>query len=523
MRKLYALLGISCCLATASVKAQNITFSNTIAHILYSNCTTCHRQGGLGPFPLQSYNDAYAQRFAIMTNVVAHIMPPWPPDTKYSHFAHERVLSETQIDQIKKWVENDAPEGDPNAEPQPPQFSSNSQLQHIDQTITIPTYTVTSTKDDYRCFAIHSGLTVGKFVTGIEPMPANHKIVHHILIYYDLSGQCMKLDQADPKPGYVGFGGVGSSSAVLVGAWVPGSQPILFPKGMGVSLQKDGDYVLQIHYAPGSEGQSDSTSINFQYSPTNALRQVYLDPVLNHVTDMTNGPISIPAGATKEYHEAYKSPYDGSILAVAPHMHLIGRNIRSYAVGPDKDTIPFIRINNWDFHWQGLYFFPKLIHLKAGSTLYSDAFYDNTTANPNNPNTPPKAISAGESTTDEMMITYFAYLAYQPGDENLVLDSSALHNAGISSTEKGAENYTVYPNPASGRINISFYIDNATEAGIELYDMQGRKLKTLRAPALVQAGQQQFSFDISGLPQGYYFCRLQTNEGMLTRKLSLIY
>lgn len=522
MRKYITVLALICLLARGAY-AQNITFSNTIANILYSNCTTCHRQGGLGPFPLQSYNDAFVQRYAITSDVSAHIMPPWPPDTKYSRFSHERVLSETQISQIAQWVENDAPEGDVTTEPKPPVFANNSQLQRIDQTITIPTYTVTSTKDDYRCFAIHSGLAASKFVTGIEPMPANHKIVHHILIYYDASGQCMKLDQADPKPGYAGFGGVGSNSAVLVGAWVPGSQPILFPKGMGVNLAQGGDYVLQIHYAPGSQGQSDSTSINFQYSTTNSLRQVYLDPILNHVTSMTNGPINIPAGATKEYHEAYKSAYDASILAVAPHMHLIGRNIQAYAVGPDKDTIPLIRINNWDFHWQGLYFFPKLIHIKAGTTLYSDAFYDNTTANINNPNIPPKAIKAGESTTDEMMITYFAYLAYEPGDENLVLDSSSLPNTVTEEIRLPADNFILYPNPANGEVTISFYLNNTTEAGISLYDIQGRLLRTLIPSVRMQEGRQQFSLDISGMPEGQYFCRLQTSEGMQTKKVSVIY
>lgn len=522
MRKLRTLLALICFFSVAVTQAQTVTFSNTIGKILYSNCTTCHRQGGLGPFPLQSYNDAYVQRFAILTDVSAHIMPPWPPDPTYSHFSHERLLSPTQIDQIKQWVQNDAPEGDVNAEPQPPQFTNNSQLQHIDQTITIPTYTVTSTKDDYRCFAIHSGLTAGKFVTGIEPMPANHKIVHHILIYYDQSGQCMKLDQADPKPGYVGFGGVGSSSATLVGAWVPGSQPILFPNGMGVNLPAGGDYVLQIHYAPGSEGQSDSTSINFQYATTNNLRQVYLDPILNHVTSMTNGPISIPAGATKEYHEAYKSQYDGSILAVAPHMHLIGRNIRTYAVGPNKDTLPLIKIKNWDFHWQGLYFFPNLIHLKAGSTLYSDAFYDNTTSNPNNPNSPPKAISAGESTTDEMMLTYFAYLAYQPGDENMVLEYPELHNSALPETISEIKDFTLYPNPANGQVHVSFSMAHAVQVTVCLYDMQGRLVKQL-GNGKMQEGQQQLVFDIAGLPQGQYFCRLQTSKELLTQKLSVLY
>ena len=45
--------------------------------------------------------------------------------------------------------------------------------------------------------------------------------------------------------------------------------------------------------------------------------------------------------------------------------------------------------------------FEQPIDLPAGTKLSVAAVYDNSPANPRNPNTPPKLVSAGEATTDE--------------------------------------------------------------------------------------------------------------------------
>lgn len=78
-----------------------------------------------------------------------------------------------------------------------------------------------------------------------------------------------------------------------------------------------------------------------------------------------------------------------------------------------KDTLKLIKIDNWDFHWQGFYEFKKIIKIPKGTTLYADSYYDNTTNNSDNPNSPPKDVYLGEATTNEMMLVYFTFTGYQ--------------------------------------------------------------------------------------------------------------
>lgn len=206
--------------------AQVPTFSENIASIFYNNCTTCHRTGGIGPFALEGYGDVVNNALAIKTAVVSGAMPPWPPDTTYWRgFPHERVLTQLQISQIVNWVDGNMPQGNPANEPPVPVFSSSSQLsQTPSATYRIPTYTITSNQDDYQ-FVIPNLSGMTQAVTEVEFIPANKSIVHHILVYYDTSGICQQLDDADPLPGYQAFGGIGNSNAKQIAGWVPGSPP----------------------------------------------------------------------------------------------------------------------------------------------------------------------------------------------------------------------------------------------------------------------------------------------------------
>jgi hypothetical protein len=100
-------------------------------------------------------------------------------------------------------------------------------------------------------------------------------------------------------------------------------------------------------------------------------------------------------------------------------MHLVGKSIKAYNVN-GKDTIPFVDIPNWDFHWQRTYSFYKPQIINAGLTLWGEAYYNNTASNLFNPNSPPLAVSKGESTTDEMMLIYFyKHLTYFYSHQNL--------------------------------------------------------------------------------------------------------
>ena len=417
------LLAISTALLFCFAQAQTPTWATDIAPILYANCTKCHHTGGAGHFPLMTFSDAYANGFNMANDVSNKIMPPWPPDENYKHFAHERVISQTDIDAINNWVSGGRPMGNITQAPTQPTYTNGSQLGSVDLSVQIPTYTIGANNDVYRNFPIPSGLLQGKYITAFEVIPGNPMIVHHVLIFQDSTNVPAQLDAGDAGPGYTDAGGTGSLASKLIGGFTPGASPYYTPVGTGFRLPANTNIVVQVHYPAGSQGLIDSTRINFKLTSV-AQREITVYPLVNHLQNMTNGPINIPANTTKTYYEQYNMPATNfTILSAFPHMHLIGRTIECFATTSiPNDTVRFVNVPDWNFHWQDTYVFPNAVKLPASSIIKAKAFYDNTANNPDNPNSPLAAVHAGEGTTDEMMMVFFGFMPYQSGDENLIID-----------------------------------------------------------------------------------------------------
>ena len=150
-----------------------------------------------------------------------------------------------------------------------------------------------------------------------------------------------------------------------------------------------------------SLGQVDSTRINLKLT-TSSVRNVTIAPILNHglgIGGLTDGPLVIPANTVKTFHAQFTNnyPIDFTLLTIAPHMHLIGKSIKSFFVY-NGDTTPLIKINNWDFKWQGQYAFQKPIKFPKNAKAYAEATYDNTVNNPLNPNVNnPVTVTLGRS------------------------------------------------------------------------------------------------------------------------------
>lgn len=517
---------LTCLLALGllnNAKAQSPVWSTDIAPILYNKCASCHRPDGIGPFSVLTYADAVNHAGSMSNSVQNRHMPPWPPDPTFNRLAHERLLSQTEITKITQWLQGGTPQGDPALAPPQPTFSTNGDLPGTaDLEVKIPKYTSTATsRDVYQCFVLPSNLTADKFISAFEAIPGNRPIVHHVLVYADTTGNCAALDAATTEPGYTSFGGVGESSARLLGGWVPGTAPLTYPQGFGVKLPKNTDIVVQIHYPHGSNGQEDSTRIRFYFSTAATVRDVSIDPVLNHLTNI-NTPLVIPAGQTKTFTEQFNVPplINFSLLGVAPHMHLIGRKIDVFGVTLTNDTQRYIRINNWDFHWQGFYMFRNIVRLPGSSKLFSTAFYDNTPNNPFNPSNPPKTVVAGEETTDEMMLTYFIWTRYQNGDEQIALDTSTLTELSIKTNAyKDGELFAPYPNPATDKLIVKYHFDHEQTISLVLTDMQGKTIRQWIDKGKAKAGYTAMPYDVNDIPQGAYLLRLTTPDRILTEKV----
>ncbi len=515
MKKILLILIPSLFFKSAS---SQVTWSNTVASIIYNNCSSCHNTNGIAPFELLNYYDAVQNGSDIKDNVESGLMPPWPPDPNFSTLAHERILSAQEKSDIASWVDNGMPRGDSTLEPPPPVFNQIAEITNPDLVLSAPVYNVNTTSDVYRCFVVPSGLLTDQYLTAIEAIPGNRSVVHHILIYSDTTSVPLALDAADPDPGYTNFGGTGSSDSKLIGVWVPGQGAYYAPQGMGIRLPANTNIILQIHYPGGITGSIDSTKLYLKVTP-NFRREITIDSPLNHFNLDNAIILAIPANTTRTFTAHFDVPIDYSVLAVGPHMHLIGKSIMSYGVTPLNDTIPFIDIPNWDFHWQGLYSFPRVLKVPMNTRLYSSAFYDNTSANPENPNNPPQLVTLGESTTDEMMLIYFAFTPYAPGDENIIIDSvlinsvEPVHSSVISTSQL----YEPMPNPANDHVTFQYYIPKPTEASIYLMDINGKMMKEeknkIETPGIV-TGQ----WNISDLPAGIYFLNLNAGGIIRTKK-----
>ena len=455
MRKFLSLLFIMTCVHMFS---QTPTWSNNVAKLIYGNCTSCHRTGGIAPFPLESYNEVSTMANWINQSIQQRKMPPWTPKPEYKNFAHERVLSQTDRETFQTWVDAGTPSGDLRFAPPLPNYSNASQLGTPDLSLSISNYTITSSGDVYRNFVFPTGLTQATYAKALEIIPGNSSIVHHVLVFIDSTSNPI-------DPGSIG--GTGSAASQFIYSWTPGATPYYTPVGTGFRIAPNSRIILQIHYGPGSLGQVDNTQINLKLTST-PQRKILVNAILNN-TNLTDGPFTISANTIRTFNQQYTVPNNVTSLYIFPHMHLLGKSIRSWANLPvTNDTVRFIDIPDWDFHWQGNYVFPNSVILPTGSILRSRAVYDNTSSNPNNPSSPPQTVTFGEGTTDEMMLVFFAYMPYQTNDEYLIIDNRII--------PKGATTFCDYQNVELETIKGSgytyqWYMDGVAIAGATAYNV----------------------------------------------------
>lgn len=498
------------------------TWSDHAAEVFYNNCTQCHNPNGIGPFSLLDYATAYDYRASIKLEVEANNMPPWTADTSFQRYFHERLLTQAERDIIINWVDEDGPSGDLGTAPPPPVYNGEQMLPGTpDLIITMPNYMskATASQDDYACFSIPSGLVGDRKIKAIEVIAGNPSIVHHCLVYADADGTYPTDSTSHMCTGPTTLG--------LIGAYTPGATPIIFPQtntfSSGMTLNAGANIVLAMHYPDGSYGEWDQTKVHIYFYPEPVLnfREIYAGPIIE------DWGFTIAAN-TVDTVDANYGPIAGDItmMSVFPHMHLLGKYIHSYGVTPSNDTLKFVRINEWDFHWQEFYFFEYMKYVPMNSVLYGRGIYDNTTTNVENPNDPPINVSAGLNTTDEMFLVYFHFMLYEPGDELINVDS--LNTIFLNQPEfetADATKFVAYPVPFSDEVNISYTLEESSFVSIYIYDTQGRIVKKVVRENQV-AGSHNQVWDGTNengtlVPSGIYFYSAMIDGNNVTGKLIL--
>jgi hypothetical protein len=283
------------------------------------------------------------------------------------------------------------------------------------------------------------------FASLIEFMPGNKNVVHHVngdMVKYDFDKKTdvfagerivdMVEDStivlAFQKLGLPNDDGTYPTLQKSVVNYLPGVSGQLYPEGIGgYRLPRKGAFLLNdLHYGfTGKDSVLDSSYINIFFAKTPPDRPLSEFQIGTLGVAPVEPDLVIEPNTIKHVSSHFKVPRDISILTINPHMHLLGKSFKAYAIQPNGDTIRLISIPQWDFNWQYFYTFKKMVKIPKGSTIYAEGVYDNTKKNPNNPFSPPREVrdrNGSMRASDEMFQFIISYLPYREGDENISLE-----------------------------------------------------------------------------------------------------
>lgn len=390
------------------------TFNREVAPIVFENCVVCHHPGGSGPFSLAEYREVKKRAKTIARVTASRFMPPWLPVHGAGEFAWERRLTDGQIATLDRWWKAGAPEGAAADLKARPVWSDEWQLGPPDLVVTMPeAFTLPAGgRDVYRNFVLPDVVPADRYVRAVEIRPGNARVVHHVALLLDGSGDARSRAARETEPGFPGMS-AGRGAARPEGhllTWQPGKRVLPAPAGTAWVLRAHSDLVIQAHMRPSGKPEQVQASVALYFTAQPPTRECF--------TVVLRSPaLEIPPGE-KDYaiESGYILPVDVEVLGVFPHLHYLGKEVGGWAELPDRTRVELIFIREWNFDWQGDYQYVTPPILPKGTKLKMRATYDNSAGNVRNPNRPPKLVRYGSQTSDEMGDLYFQLLPRQAAD-----------------------------------------------------------------------------------------------------------
>ncbi|MEX1031950.1 MAG: redoxin domain-containing protein [Cellvibrionaceae bacterium] len=365
----------------------NISYRDDIAPMLIDKCVACHREGGIGPFAMNSYD--MVKGFAPMIREVVRTkrMPPWHADPHIGEFANDRSLSVEEKQTLVHWIEAGAPRGDgpdPLAEHQPD--NALWAMGEPDAIIDIPPSDVPATGVvDYKYINLTNPLGRGVWVKAVQVLPGAHEVLHHAIIAVSGGDNSFSVGDGTSLPGYV-----------------PGDRGFEFPEGTGVYIPEGATFQFQMHYTTYGKARTDASKLGLYLhdgQPEHELQTQYI----------ANPMLRIPAN-TKEHWEqaAFTLKKDVMLYSLLPHAHFRGKASRFVAHYPDGREEVLLSVPNYDFNWQTTYFLEEPKVLPAGTKVVQHFAWDNSVQNPANPD-PDQEVRWGEQSWEEMLFGVLRY------------------------------------------------------------------------------------------------------------------
>jgi hypothetical protein len=400
--------------ATSAAPAdRSVTFAKDVAPILQQRCQECHHKDSLAPMSLVTFEETRPWAKAIKDRVIKRQMPPWHIDMHVGvqKFKNDMSLSDDQIATIVKWVDTGAAPGDlkdmPAAMrwPEANEWKGAKELGQPDIVVKSDPYTMQAHHQDVWWRPTSNiPVTEPRWVKAVEIRPASvpgRKITHHAVAYLVQDDAVTLAPGTDPAL---------NARAYLM-EWAIGKGYDLYRPGTGKLLLPGSQISWDVHLHAVGEEIRDSVEMALWLYPKGqepehrtyltgfqALRGFQNSKAVGGSRNVDIPPNTI---ATSDNYTVLRKA--ARLENFQPHMHLRGKAMAVDAILPDGTIQQVSYVGNFNFNWMTNYIyaddaapvFPK------GTTIHVTAWYDNTRANPFNPD-PDQWVGFGDRTVDEM-------------------------------------------------------------------------------------------------------------------------
>ncbi|MEM9942316.1 MAG: redoxin domain-containing protein, partial [Planctomycetota bacterium] len=374
------------------IENPTYTYAKDIAPIFQKNCLECHRQGEIGPFSMEEYEEVVGWGDMILEVIDNGRMPPWHADPRVGRFANSRNLSHHEKEMIRTWVAEGSVFGDQKDLAGTKKFTQDWRLpKSPDAVIEMRNRPFEVPADgtiEYQYFVVDPGFNEDKWVTAAEVVPGNRAIVHHSIVFIR------------PPDGKLGSG----TGTNWLGAYVPGQSPMRFKQGRARKVPAGSKLVFQQHYTPNGTAQSDLTKIGLVFVDESEVNEELVTlAAINQEFEIRPHAENTTVTANIPW-----LPSKGKLLSVSPHMHYRGSNFQAKAVasGDIHSEEPILNVPAYDFNWQHVYEFETPIPLEGLDEVRIEVGFDNSENNPFNPD-PSQYVVWGDQTWEEMAIGFF--------------------------------------------------------------------------------------------------------------------
>ena len=373
---------------TSVLLAQQVTFYRDVLPILQNRCQECHRQGQMAPMEFSTYQQTRPWAKAIRQAVATRKMPPWFADPCCGKFANDRSLSAAERDTLVRWADSGAQQGRESDAPPVKVWTAGWNISKPDAVVEMPrAFRVPpSGAVEYQYFIVPTGFKEDRWVQSVEVRPGGTRaVVHHAVVYIREPGDTWTR---------------GPTKADILAVFAPGSAPDVYPAGMAKLVKAGSDLVFEIHYTPNGKAVDSRIKLGMVFAAQRPAMRVL-------TLQMDNEKFVIPAGDRDFRVSVWGTlPNDALLLGFFPHMHLRGTTFEYTRLLDSGLPETLLRVKPYDFYWQLYYRLAEPMALKKGTRLNWIATYDNSAANPRNPD-PAADVRYGPQSWEEMMVGFF--------------------------------------------------------------------------------------------------------------------